>query len=113
MWKYELEEHVNDWFKDKLKEINLENQVDYFTESAIPEYLKIALNWLFLISAMTKSFSSFTWWSSSFNINIIWNQEIQLPINNNQPDYEIMENLISAVQKIVVMDVVGYCEGRM
>jgi len=38
---------------------------------------------------------------------------IQLPIINNRPDYKIMEILISAVEKIVVRDVVGYCEGKM
>jgi hypothetical protein len=68
------------------------------------------INWLFFISTMTKSFSSFTWWRSSFSINVIWNQPVQLPIKNNQPDYEIMEILISAVEKIVVRNLVEYVE---
>jgi ankyrin repeat protein len=70
-------------------------------------------NWLFFVSTMTKSFTSFTWWSSSFNIKIIWNQLIQFPIKNNEPDYEIMEILISAVQKIVVKDLVEYGERKV
>lgn len=41
--KYKLEDHVNDWVKEKFKELNLINQKHYFTESAIPEYLKEAL----------------------------------------------------------------------
>jgi len=36
------------------------------------------------------------------------NTIIQLPIKNNQPDYGVMEILISAVQKVVVKDLVGY-----
>lgn len=69
--------------------------------------------WLFSISTMTKSFSSFTWWSSSFNINIIGNQWVQLPTKNNKPDYKIMEILISAIQKMVIKDVVLYSEEKM
>jgi len=37
---------------------------------------------------------------------------IQLPTKNNQPDYEIMEILISAVEKIMVRNIMGYCEGK-
>lgn len=40
---YKLEEHVNDWVKSKFNRLNLKNQHDYFTESAIPDYLKEAL----------------------------------------------------------------------
>jgi len=41
--KYKLEEHVNDWVKSEFKKLNLKNQKDYYTESAIPDYLKDAL----------------------------------------------------------------------
>ena len=40
------------------------------------------------------------------------NETIQLPTKNNQPDYALMQTLISAVQKLVVKDVVLYVEGR-
>jgi type I restriction-modification system DNA methylase subunit len=40
---YKLEEHVNDWVKSQFKKLGLENQKDYYTESAIPDYLKEAL----------------------------------------------------------------------
>lgn len=40
---YKLEEHVNDWVKAQFNSLNLENQKDYYTESAIPDYLKEAL----------------------------------------------------------------------
>ena len=40
---YTLEEHVNDWVKKQFSELNLKNQQDFYTESAIPDYLKEAL----------------------------------------------------------------------
>lgn len=40
---YKLEDHVNDWVKAKLDGLKLKNQKDYYTESAIPVYLKEAL----------------------------------------------------------------------
>ncbi len=41
--KFTLEEHVNDWVKKYFEKLQLKNQTDYYTESAIPEYLKEAL----------------------------------------------------------------------
>ena len=38
--------------------------------------------------------------------------KIQLPTRNNQPDYVLMQTLISAVQKLVVKDVVLYVKKR-
>ena len=40
---YKLEEHVNDWVKAQFEKLSLKSQQDYFTESAIPDYLKEAL----------------------------------------------------------------------
>ncbi|WP_428739704.1 HsdM family class I SAM-dependent methyltransferase [Sulfurimonas sp.] len=40
---YKLEEHLNDWVKSQFKRLGLKNQNDYHIESAIPEYLKVAL----------------------------------------------------------------------
>jgi len=40
---YKLEEHVNDWVKAKFDTLKLKNRKDYYTESAIPDYLKEAL----------------------------------------------------------------------
>ena len=40
---YKLEEHVNDWVKAKFDTLKLKNQQDYYTESAMPDYLKEAL----------------------------------------------------------------------
>lgn len=41
--KYKLEDHVNDWVKRQFDRLKLKNQKDYFTESAISDYLKEAL----------------------------------------------------------------------
>ncbi|MBB6270686.1 hypothetical protein HDF26_001113 [Pedobacter cryoconitis] len=42
--------------------------------------------------------------------NVVKNKYIQLPIKGNKPDYEIMDTLISAIQKLVIKDVVLYVE---
>jgi len=40
---YKIEDHLNDWVKAKLDALKLKNKTDYYTESAIPDYLKVAL----------------------------------------------------------------------
>lgn len=40
---YKLEDHVNDWIKGQFDQLKLRNQKDYYTESAIPDFLKEAL----------------------------------------------------------------------
>jgi hypothetical protein len=70
-------------------------------------------NAMFFVSTMTKSFSSFAWGSSSFNVKIIANQIMNLPTQNKQPDYEKMETFISAIQKLVIKDVVLYADRKI
>ncbi|MCE2706661.1 MAG: SAM-dependent methyltransferase [Proteobacteria bacterium] len=41
--QYRLEDHVNDWVKFQFDKLKLKNQNNYYTESAIPDYLKDAL----------------------------------------------------------------------
>ena len=38
---------------------------------------------------------------------------IKLPTKNNEPDYEIMEILISAIQKLVIKQVVQYTDKKL
>ena len=38
---------------------------------------------------------------------------ISLPIKNNQPDYKTMETFISAIQKLVIKDVVLYADDKI
>jgi hypothetical protein len=44
--------------------------------------------------------------------NVVKNKYIQLPIKNDKPDYEIMENLISAIKKLLIKDVVLHVESK-
>lgn len=44
--------------------------------------------------------------------NVVKNKIIQLPIKNNKPDYEIMNTLISAIQKLVIKDVILYVDSK-
>jgi Type I restriction modification DNA specificity domain len=41
------------------------------------------------------------------------NTVIQLPTQNNQPDYELMRTFISAIQKLVIKDVVLYADRKI
>lgn len=41
------------------------------------------------------------------------NSIIHLLTHNNQPHYELMETLISAIQKLVIRDVVEYADRRI
>lgn len=70
-------------------------------------------NALFFITAMSKSFSNFSWGSSSFNVKIIENQKIILPIKQGEIDFETIEVLISAIKKLVIKDVVNYSNTKV
>jgi len=39
--------------------------------------------------------------------------DIMLPVKNGQPDYDVMDLLISAVQKLVIKDVVKYSDAKI
>lgn len=71
------------------------------------------INSMFFISAMRKSFSTFSWGANSFSEKVINNQEIKLPTKNNEIDFTYMELLISAVQKLVIKDVVLYADSKI
>lgn len=58
----------------------------------------------FFIKTMEKSFSSFSWWSSSFSVKIIENVEIQLPTKNWKIDFEFMENFIKELETLRIKE---------
>lgn len=63
----------------------------------------------FLITSMTKSFSTFTWGSSSYNVKIINSQKIKVLTNSNgEPDYDKMILLIKSFEKLVIEGVVKW-----
>lgn len=44
--------------------------------------------------------------------NVVKNKCVQLPIKNDIPDYEIMKTLISAIQKLVIKELVLYTDKK-
>lgn len=83
----------------------------YFTGDKIkilkPKHNKFGKeNALFFIATMSKSFSNFSWGSSSFNVKILENQKMILPIKKGEVDFETIEILISAIKKLVIKEVV-------
>lgn len=54
----------------------------------------------YLLTAMRKSFSSFSWGVSSFNEDVLNSVKINLPIKTNGiVDYEYMQNVIECIEK--------------
>jgi hypothetical protein len=45
--------------------------------------------------------------------NVVKNKYIQLPIKNDKPDYKLMETFISAIQKLIIKDVVLYVDRKI
>ena len=62
---------------------------------------------------MNKSFQVYSWGSSSFNVDILSKEKIILPSKNKLPDYSFMETFISAIQKLVIKDVVLYADKKI
>ena len=67
----------------------------------------------FFILMMSKVFSSFSWGASSFNVKILGSQKIPLPSKNSEITFDFMEVFISAIQKLVIKDVVLYSESKI
>lgn len=66
---------------------------------------------LFVTSAIHKaSYTNKFSYSRNFYAKDADELDILLPTKNNQPDYTYMEILISAVQKLVIKDVVLYAD---
>ena len=62
----------------------------------------------FFISAMEKTFSSFSWGSSSFNVEIIKKQKILLPTKNGKIDFEFMESFIAELEAQRIAELEAY-----
>ncbi|WP_264765726.1 restriction endonuclease subunit S [Moraxella catarrhalis] len=71
------------------------------------------INAQFILAMMAKSFAKFAWGSSSFKVAILENVIIQLPTKNGEIDFDFMETLISAIQKLVIKDVVLYADKKI
>ena len=67
---------------------------------------------LFLATAISKSISGKFDYGTKLRSSQSLDFKMSLPMRNNQPDYEFMEMLISAVQKTVIKGVVEYVTGK-
>ncbi|MCK5855424.1 MAG: restriction endonuclease subunit S, partial [Sulfurovaceae bacterium] len=70
-------------------------------------------NQLFLATCINKSLGHKYSWGDSISNRKIQKDEISLPTQNNQPDYSSMETFISAIQKLVIKDVVHYADNKI
>lgn len=67
----------------------------------------------FFVSAITRSFSKFSWGSSSYREEIIKKQKIALPVLNNEIDLKYIEIFTKAITKLAIKDVVQYKDERI
>lgn len=74
---------------------------------------KNKLNQLYLATCINKSLGHRYSWGDSISKTKIQTDKISLPALNNQPNYEIMATLISAVQKLVIKNVVLYVADKV
>ena len=70
------------------------------------------LNQLYLATCINKSLGHKYSWGNSISKAKIQSDKVSLPIKDNQPDYELMDTLISAIQKLVIKDVVLYVNDK-
>ncbi len=71
------------------------------------------LNQLYLASCINKSLGYKYSWGDSISNKKIQTDKVSLPIKNKKPDYETMEIFISAIQKLVIKDVVLYVNKKI
>lgn len=78
-------------------------EVPYFTGDKIkilkPKYVEFGKkNAQFFLASMRKTFSSFAWGSSRFNVETLKEQLIRLPINNGKIVFDFMESFIAKLE---------------
>jgi len=71
------------------------------------------LTYLYLASCVDKSLGYQYSWGNSISNRKIQKDYLTLPIKNNAPDYSTMQTLMSAVQKLVIKDVVLYADRKI
>jgi len=88
-------------------------EVPYFTGDKIkilkPKYVEFGKkNAQFFLASMRKTFSSFAWGSSRFNVETLKEQLIRLPINNGKIDFDFMESFIAKLEAERVAELSAY-----
>lgn len=74
---------------------------------------KTKLNQLYLVTCVYRSLKHKYSWGDSVSKTKIKNDKIYLPSVNGKINSEIMETFISAIQKLVIKDVVLYAENKI
>ena len=67
---------------------------------------------LFLATCIKNSLGHKYSWGDSISSSKIKKDSISLPVKDGQPDYEFMENYISAIQKLTVKKVISYLDEK-
>ncbi|WP_055425123.1 restriction endonuclease subunit S [Apibacter mensalis] len=70
-------------------------------------------NYLYLATCINKSLKHKYSWGDSISNKKIQIDKIFLPVNNYQPYYDAMETFISAIQKLVIRDVILYADKKI
>lgn len=88
-------------------------EVPYFTGDKIkilkPKNSEFSKkNAQFFLSSMRKTFSSFAWGSSRFNVETLKKQLITLPVSNGNIDFDFMESFIAELEAERVAELSAY-----
>ncbi|MGX2955604.1 restriction endonuclease subunit S [Ursidibacter arcticus] len=68
---------------------------------------------LFMVATLFKSLKPLYSWGNSISKKKIQNDVVDLPVKNDEIDFDYMETLVKAVQKLVIADVVKYADREM
>lgn len=77
------------------------------------EEKRTKLNQLYLAICINRSLGYKYSWGDSLSNRKIQKDKVSLPVKNNQPNYAIMETFISAIQKLVIKEVVLYADRKI
>lgn len=66
----------------------------------------------FVVGVLNKVFSKYDWGYKS-GWNKVKYEKIELPVKDGEIDFEFMETFISAIQKLVIKDVVAYADNKI
>lgn len=70
-------------------------------------------NQLYLATCINKSLGYKYSWGDSISNKKIQTDKVSLPVKNNQPNYSLMETFITAIQKLVIKDLVVYADRKI
>ncbi|CEM61491.1 conserved hypothetical protein [Treponema phagedenis] len=68
---------------------------------------------LYYITATKKTLSTFSWGSTSYNVNNLENIIVELPIQDNKIDIIFMKKFIKVVKKLIIKDVVIWADKKI